>query len=188
DVRRMGASAAAHAAIDRIKGNGYQFVLHLDLDVIAGFTATNYPNSDGLSLEEVREALLVFAQQKELAALEVTAYNPAKDPDGSGAKLIVDLLAEVLGARLAALKGPEAAVAAPPAAVAASASQGTGGSSSKSAAIAPEPEAELPAATAGEAWSSESLEESSDLATHSDSSDDDSGESAASEESSGSHS
>ena len=74
----------------------------------------------------MREALLIFAQQKELAALEVTAYNPAKDPDGSGAKLIVDLLAEVLGARLAALKVPEAAVAAPPAAVAAAASQGSG--------------------------------------------------------------
>ncbi len=189
NVKRMGAAAAARAAIDRIQGNGYQFVLHLDVDVIAGFTATNYPNSDGLSLDQVREALLVFAQQKELAALEVTAYNPAKDPDGSGAKLIVDLLAEVLGARLAALKGPEAAVAAPPAAVAAAASQGSGGSSSsKSAAPEAEPEPELPAATAGEAWSSASLEESSDLPTDSDSSDDDSGESGASEESSGSHS
>jgi arginase len=189
DVRRMGAAAAARAAIDRIQGNAYQFVLHLDVDVIAGFTATNYPNSDGLSLDQVREALLVFAQQKELAALEVTAYNPAKDPDGSGAKLIVDLLAEVLGARLAALKGPEAAVAAPPAAVAAAALQGSGGSSSsKSAAPEAEPEPELPAATAGEGWSSESLEESSDLPTDSDSSDDDSGESAGSEESSGSHS
>jgi arginase len=188
DVKRMGATAAAHAAIDRIKGNGYQFVLHLDVDVIADFAATNYPNAGGLSLDQVREALLVFAQQKELAALEVTAYNPAKDPDRSGAKLIVDLLAEALAARLAALKGPETAVAAPPAAVAAAASQGSAGSSSQSGAPAPEPQPELPAATAGEAWSSESLEDSSDLAADSDSSDDDSAESAGSEESSGSHS
>ena len=35
DVQRLGAAAAAHAAIDRIRGNGYQFVLHLDVDVIA---------------------------------------------------------------------------------------------------------------------------------------------------------
>jgi arginase len=188
DVRRMGASAAAHAAIDRIKGNGYQFVLHLDVDVIAGFAATNYPNADGLSLAEVREALLVFAQQKELAALELTAYNPAKDPGGSGAKLIIDLLAEALGARLAALKGPEAAVAEPPAAAAAAASQGSGGTASKDAATSTEPEPELPAATAGEAWSSESLEDSSDLAADSDSSEDGSREPAAPEESSGSHS
>ncbi|MGA7852696.1 MAG: arginase family protein [Candidatus Acidiferrales bacterium] len=192
DVKRLGAAAAARAAIDRIKGNGYQFVLHLDVDVIADFAATNYPNSGGLSLAEVREALLIFAQQKELAALEVTAYNPAKDPDGSSAKLIIDLLADVLGARLAALKGSEAAVAAPPAAVAAAASQGSSAPSSKNAASAtapePEPEPELPAVAAGESWSSESLEDSSDPAADSDSSEDDSGESAASEESSGSHS
>ncbi|MGA7224207.1 MAG: arginase family protein [Candidatus Acidiferrales bacterium] len=148
DVKRLGAAAAARAAIDRIQGNGYQFVLHLDVDVIADFAATNYPNAGGLSLAEVREALLIFAQQKELAALEVTAYNPAKDPGGSSAKLIIDLLAEALGARLAALKAPEAAVAAPPAAVAAVASQGSGGTSSKNAATStasePAPEPELP--------------------------------------------
>lgn len=191
DVKRMGAAAAAHAAIDRIQGNGYQFVLHLDVDVIADFAATNYPSSGGLSLDQVREALLIFAQQKELAALEVTAYNPSKDPDGSGAKLIIDLLAEALGARLEALKGSETAVAATPAAVAAAASQGSGGPSQNAASsTAPEAEAEpeLPSATAGEAWSSESLEGSSDLAANSDSSDDDSAESAGSEESSGSHS
>ena len=33
----------------------------LDVDVIADFPATNYPGSSGLSLDEVREALLVFA-------------------------------------------------------------------------------------------------------------------------------
>ena len=184
DVKRMGPAAAAHAAIDRIKGNGYQFVLHLDVDVISDFLATNYPGAGGLSLDEVREALLVFTQQKELAALEVTAYNPTKDPDGSGAKLIVDLLAEALGARLEALKGSEAAVAAAaPAAAAAAASQGSGSSSAKKAA---EPELSTP--SPGEAWSSESPEEPSDLESDSESTDDDSGDSGASEESSGSHS
>jgi arginase len=184
DVKRMGPAAAAHAAIDRIKGNGYQFVLHLDVDVISDFPATNYPGAGGLSLDEVREALLVFTQQKELAALEVTAYNPTKDPDGSGAKLIVDLLAEALGARLEALKGSEAAVAAAaPAAAAAAASQGSGSSSAKKAA---EPELSTP--SPGEAWSSESLEEPSDLESDSESTDDDSKDSGASEESSGSHS
>jgi len=181
DVKRMGPAAAAHAAIDRIKGNGYQFVLHLDVDVISDFPATNYPGAGGLSLDEVREALLVFTQQKELAALEVTAYNPTKDPDGSGAKLIVDLLAEALGARLEALKGSEAAVAA--AAPAAAASQGSDSSSAKKAA---EPELSTP--SPGEAWSSESPEEPSDLESDSESTDDDSGDSGASEESSGSHS
>jgi hypothetical protein len=183
DVKHMGPAAAAHAAIDRIKGNGYQFVLHFDVDVISDFPATNYPDSGGLSLDEVREALLVFAQQKELAALEVTAYNPTKDPDGSSAKIIVDLLMEALGARLEALKSSDAAVSATPAAAAAAASQGSGASSAKKAV-----EPELPAPAPGEAWSSEPLEESPDLESDSDSTDGDSGESGASEESSGSHS
>src|SRR6204780_1118246 len=97
DVKRMGAKAAAQEAVDRIPGNGYEFLLHFDVDMIADFQATNYPGAGGLTIEEVREALLVFLQQKHLAAMEVSAYNPAKDSDGRGAKLIIDLLAEVLG-------------------------------------------------------------------------------------------
>ena len=104
DVRRMGAAAAAQAAVERIHANGYEFILHFDVDVIADFQATNYPGTGGLSLEDVREALRVFATQKHLAAIEVAAYNPTKDPDGTAAKLIVDLLAEVLAKRLEALE------------------------------------------------------------------------------------
>ena len=121
DVKRTGAAVVAQTAVDRIRGNGYQFVLHFDVDVIADFQSTNYPGSGGLTLEEVRDALMVFVSQKHLAAMEVTAYNPAKDGDGSGAKLIIDLLAEVFAARLEALnsasaitaQGPESSVARP---------------------------------------------------------------------------
>ena len=82
DVERKGAAAAAQAAIDRIHADGHDFVLHFDVDVIADFPATNYPASGGLRLEEVREALEVFAAQKHLTAVDVSAYNPAKDADG----------------------------------------------------------------------------------------------------------
>lgn len=99
DVRRMGAAAAAHAAVERVHGNSNEFALHLDVDVIAGFTATDYPAKDGLSLDEVREALEVFVQQTHLAAIEIAAYNPTLDPDGSGARTIVDLIASVMEGR-----------------------------------------------------------------------------------------
>jgi arginase len=112
DVKRKGAKAAAEATLERIKTNKYEFVLHLDVDVISNFGATNYPSTDGLTLDEVREAMLVFAQQPQMAVLEIAAYNPAKDPDGSAAKALIDLVAEVLEARYATLK--EAAAAAPP--------------------------------------------------------------------------
>lgn len=169
DVQRMGAAAAAQAAVDRIHSSSHEFVLHFDVDVISDFQATNYPGSGGLSLEEVREALLVFVQQKHLAALEVTAYNPAKDPDGTAAKILVDLLADVLEKRLDTLK----AAAAPPAQPERAASTAAASHSSPAASLnassgsspqpaAPPPEADaatnLPAAIPSEAWSSESLE------------------------------
>jgi arginase len=187
DVRRMGAAAAAHAAIDRIRGNGYQFVLHFDVDVIADFPATNYPGSSGLSLDEVREALLVFVQQPELAAFEVTAYNPTKDEGGRSAKLLVDLLADVLGARLESLKPPESAIASKPALAESTVSRDSEAISPKKG-TEPAPEASGP----GEAWSSDSLEESPSADSHAEtepeSSEQDSRAAGASEESSGSHS
>ena len=112
DVQRMGAAAAAQLAVERIHGGTSEFVLHLDVDVIADFQATDYPGSAGLSLDDVRAALEVFAVQKHLAAIEVAGYHPGKDADGSGASTILDLLQEALKARLAALQGG-ASVSAP---------------------------------------------------------------------------
>jgi arginase len=151
DVQRLGPAAAAQVAIERIHGNGNEFILHFDVDVIDGFEATNYPGQGGLTLDQVREALAVFARQKHLAAIEVTAYNPAKDPDGRGAKLIVDLLTEVLGERLKTLKA-----AAVPADVATAAPAGV--SAESPAPAASSSGTQVPAVAPGEAWSSDMLE------------------------------
>jgi arginase len=173
DVQRMGATAAAQAAVERIHSGSHEFILHFDVDVISGFQATNYPGSSGLSVEEVREALKVFTQQKHLAAIEVTAYNPTKDADGAAAKLLVDLLAEVLEFRLETLKASLAFTAVvEPAATAAAASQAISAFSSApasldspSSATAPGAHTEpaIPPLTLGEAWSSESREEAPEL-------------------------
>jgi arginase len=141
EVKHIGPAAAAQAAVDRIHGKGYECVLHFDVDVIADFEATDYPGTGGLSLADVREALEVFMRQEHLAAIAVAAYNPLKDPDGSGAALIVDLLTDVLGKRLEAL---QAKVPAPQ----------------------PCSETEQPSVAAGDAWSSDdtSTPSSSDAA------------------------
>jgi arginase len=164
DVQRMGAAAAAGEAIERIHSRSNEFILHFDVDVIADFAATNYPGSGGLGLDEVREALMVFAQQKHLAAVEVTAYNPAKDSDGSGAKAILDLLAEIFAARLEKLK-QEAAVAPPaqaPAAASAAVPSPAPHPETERAPADPTPESSVaeqaPPAPPGEAWSSDELE------------------------------
>ena len=164
DIKRTGAAAAAQTAVDRIRGNGYEFVLHFDVDVIADFAATNYPGSGGLQLEEVREALKVFVSQKHLAAIEVTAYNPAKDADGSGAKLIIDLLAEALAARLETLNAGSSAAGPAPEASAEPPAE----TKSASAAATPAREAGdtvLSTSQPGEAWSSDSLDGEADAAS-----------------------
>jgi len=105
DVARQGAAAAAETALERVHVSSHEYVLHFDVDVISSddFRATNYATPGGLRLEEVRQALEVFVRQKNLAAVEVTAYNPELDPDGSAAKLLVELLGSVFAARLEAL-------------------------------------------------------------------------------------
>ena len=162
DVKRHGPTDSAKLAVERIRGSGNEFVLHLDVDVISDFAATNYPSANGLSFDDVRQAFLVFAQQKNLAAIEITAYNPAKDPAGAGAIKIVELLAEVLQVRLETLRAAEAAAAASAPPVAAS-------SPKAAAAVAVSPVADvkpvaesiagigLPDPVAGEGWSSDSL-------------------------------
>jgi len=104
DIRRMGVVAAAEMAVERIHGGKNELVLHFDVDVISreDFQATDLPGENGLHLDEVRQALETFAKHPRLAAFEVAAYNPEKDPDGSGAKVIIDLLASAMSARFEA--------------------------------------------------------------------------------------
>ena len=110
DVQQQGPAAAAEAALERVHVANHEFVLHLDVDVISAedFRATNYAAPGGLRLEEVRQALEVFVRQKNLAAVELSTYNPDLDADCSAARVLVELLAGALGARLAALGGSPA--------------------------------------------------------------------------------
>ena len=105
-IRRQGAAAAARTALDRVHANRNEFILHFDVDVIENFQATNYPGSGGLTFEDVRAALEVFIVEPRLVAITVAAYNPEKDPDSSGAKQIIELLASVLALRRQALAKP----------------------------------------------------------------------------------
>ena len=110
DIQAKGAVLAAQNALAQLHTDAREFMLHLDLDVIAQeeFPATNVPGSGGLSFAEVQASLNEFVKQKNLLGLDVAQYNPDKDPDGSTAKKLIDLLAEALSARFAALATPAA--------------------------------------------------------------------------------
>ena len=115
DIQSKGGAAAAQSGLTFVHADAHEFVLHLDTDVIAvdEFPAVNVPGSGGLSLTDVRAALAEFAKHKNLLGLTVAQYNPDKDPDGSGAKKLVDLLVEALSARLEAPSAPTTSAATP---------------------------------------------------------------------------
>ena len=97
-----GAVKAAQSALVQLHAETREFVLHLDTDVIVQeeFPSVNVPGSGGLSLEEVRSSLTELLKSKTLVGLDVAQYNPERDPGGSGAKKLVDLLVGTLSARL----------------------------------------------------------------------------------------
>ena len=105
DILLKGAANAAHEALLQVHADAREFVLHFDIDVIAqeDFPAVNVPGSGGLRLDGVRTAFVEFAKHKNLIGLDVARYNPDKDPDGSGASNLVDLLVGAFSARLEAL-------------------------------------------------------------------------------------
>jgi arginase len=102
DIQSKGGTKAAQEALSQVHADAHEFVLHLDTDVIAAeeFPAVNVPGTGGLRLDDVRSALGEFVKHKNLLGLDVAQYNPDKDPDGSSARKLVDLLVEVLAARL----------------------------------------------------------------------------------------
>ena len=115
DITLHGAEKSAHDALAHLHAESREFMVHLDLDVIAQeeFAATNVPDSGGLSFAEVRSSFVEFVKQKNLLGLDVAQYNPDRDPDGSAARKVVDLLADALAARLESLAAPVPPAAAP---------------------------------------------------------------------------
>jgi arginase len=116
DIQSKGAVKAAHEALAQVHADAREFVLHLDVDVIAqeDFSAVNVPGSGGLRFDEVRASFIEFVKHKNLLGLDVAQYSPDKDPDGSGARKLVDLLVEALSARLEVPTAPAPEPAASP--------------------------------------------------------------------------
>jgi len=140
EVSTIGAAAAARLALERVHAAKHEFILHFDVDVINGdeFPWTNFPGAGGLSLNEVREALRVFASQPNLAAFVVAGYNPDLDADGQGARKLIELLADVLSTRLESSPAATVGVADP---------MGSTPSSSASAAFSETAHAAFPSAS-----------------------------------------
>ena len=139
-VQSKGAAEAARTTLTQMHADAKQVVLHLDLDVIAQeeFPGVNVPGSGGLSFSDVRAALIEFAKNPNLLAIDISQYNPDLDADGSGAKKVVDLLVEALEARMAAV-GEAASVTPEAASAAAGSNKEAAREEAQPAATEPEP-------------------------------------------------
>jgi len=98
-VRRMGASAAARAAMARLSHGALDgFFIHLDADSLHDdvMPAVDYRLPDGLTIDEMREILEMAVSGTRAVGMEVTIYNPALDNDGRAARALVNLLVAAL--------------------------------------------------------------------------------------------
>jgi len=109
DIQKKGAAAATRDALAHLHAESREFILHVDTDIIAQeeFPAVNVPGSGGLTFDDVRQSLREVLSQKTLLGLDVAQYNPDRDPDGSGAQKLVELLVDALAARFATLSTPQ---------------------------------------------------------------------------------
>jgi arginase len=93
DSREIGIQTAK-----RLSARGGSFWLHLDLDVLdeAALPAVTYPQPDGPGWDGLAELVGPLVSSDALIGLDVTDFNPDRDPDGAYAARIVELLASVL--------------------------------------------------------------------------------------------
>jgi len=101
-VRRLGAEQAARLAVDHLRRpelDGY--FIHLDADALddAVMPAVDFRIPRGLSADELATVLKVALESDEAIGLEVTIYNPTLDDSAKAGRLLVDMLADALGAR-----------------------------------------------------------------------------------------
>lgn len=96
-LRAEGVARATASAVDRLGGAGPGYWIHLDVDVLdsAIMPAVDSPQADGLSWEELTELLRIALDGKALG-MQVTIYDPDRDPGLAAGQRLVDALVTAL--------------------------------------------------------------------------------------------
>ncbi|MES1244128.1 MAG: arginase family protein [Acidobacteriota bacterium] len=99
-VRRQGVRTALGGALDAVARRVDQVYLHYDLDVLdpAELTANEYSCPGGLTVEEALEVARTAGSHLRIAAVGVTAYDPSRDPEERGIRVVSSILQAVAGA------------------------------------------------------------------------------------------
>ena len=100
-IRREGTDKAAAAAVSRLEGSGAGFWVHVDVDVLAPdwMPAVDSPDPGGMTPAELTTSLKKAISSRKCVGMEVTIYDPERDPSGRCGKLIVDILSDAIKPR-----------------------------------------------------------------------------------------
>ncbi len=99
ELRSRTPGALAAAALDRVVSTDlHGFWIHLDVDLLnpSAMPAVDSPEEGGPMPEELLGVLGPLVRHPHALGLNVTIYDPALDPDRSGARRLVHLLDDVL--------------------------------------------------------------------------------------------
>jgi arginase len=99
DIRRDGGPATGRVARTYLEGTAAEsFWIHLDVDVLHQdhMPAVDSPNPFGITPDELAPILSELVASPSCAGLDIAIYDPEIDPDGSGARLLADLLVQVM--------------------------------------------------------------------------------------------
>lgn len=102
-MKRLGMRVAAALALDGVENDDGPIVVHLDVDVIdpAEMPAkTTLTPGAGLSLADASDLVTALLASPRVVALQVVEYEPAKDPDRTCARGLVELIARAVSRRL----------------------------------------------------------------------------------------
>lgn len=98
DVSLEGIEKVASRSARRLSDSADWIVCHLDVDVLDQkiMPAVNYPTPGGMTEHEVEVAIEALRATGKLRVLDVSAYNPDLDRTGSSARVVINLVREVL--------------------------------------------------------------------------------------------
>jgi len=93
-LRHADLAGVGHSIEAEMAGGGGKFWLHLDVDVLDReiFPATDYLMPDGLSMAELKSLFAPLASSPGLIGVNVTCFNPEKDPDARCGTALAELL------------------------------------------------------------------------------------------------
>jgi arginase len=94
EIARRGAGETGEMVAREVGASSAPFWLHFDVDVVDAKTmpAVSFPVATGLSWRDTEDLLAPLLSSSRLIGVSVTDYNPDRDPQGSEAEHIIEVL------------------------------------------------------------------------------------------------